>query len=164
MHPVLLNQGLHHCEGVCLRLVEREEQETCYKVHSLAVIQVLVNDGIGLEYVIHVFLGDRLHAVKGAEDVDLDGIGHGLGQVHLRLLPEHLILQLHAPRVNFEDPEPQVRPLTLEGVLRCPHEGLLENLVGEELVEVSADREDSEQGPVRVQELYCHAHEHRGIR
>ena len=64
MHPILLNQGLHHCEGVCLRLVESEEQETCYKVHPLAVIQVLINDGIRLEYVIHVLLRDRRHAVE----------------------------------------------------------------------------------------------------
>ena len=57
-----------------------------------------------------------------------------------------------------------MRPLTLQGVLGSPHEGLLEDLVSEEVVEVAADREDPEEGLVRVQELDRHAHKHGGIR
>jgi len=163
MHPVLLNQGLHHREGMRLRLVEREEQETCNEVHPLAVIQLLINDGIGLEYVIHVLLCDRLHTIKGAEDIDLDGIRYGLRQLHLRLLPVHIIFQLHAPRVNFEQTEPQVSPLSLEGMLGRSQQGLLEYLVGEELVEVTTYYEDSEEGLVRVQELDRHSHQHGSV-
>ncbi len=54
-------------------------------------------------------------------------------------------------------------PLPLEGVLGCPQEALLEDLVGEELVEVAADSEDTEQVPVRVQVLDRHPHQHGGV-
>ena len=51
-----------------------------------------------------------------------------------------------------------MRPLTLQGVLGSPHEGLLKDLICEEVVEVTADREDPEEGLVRVQELDRHTH------
>ena len=56
-----------------------------------------------------------------------------------------------------------MRPLPLECVLGGPQEALLEDLVGEEVVEVAADREDPEQVPVRVQVLDRHTHQHGGV-
>lgn len=61
MHAVLGDQRFHEGEGFGFGAVEHEEQEACNEVHTLTVVEVLVDYGIRFQYIIEILLGDGLH-------------------------------------------------------------------------------------------------------
>lgn len=153
----------HDCKGETL-VLEEQEKETSDEVHALAVVELWVHDGVRVEYLSQVVVVDTLGEAERALDVLLDLILNLLRQVQLRLLLVGLELAGDELRFYFQDLEPEHFPLPVNFVLIGSQQGLLVDLVTEDIVEVFGDAEDVQKCQVAVDVFDGAAHDQGLIR
>ena len=77
----------------------------------MAVVQAGVNDCISLQNFLEGRLRNGLQIVERPENVDVDCVGHLLGQFELLLLVVQFEFSFHKLHVYFKDLEPKVHSL-----------------------------------------------------
>jgi hypothetical protein len=75
VHAELLNHRFQHRERLRLRPPKHQEQETCYEVHTLAIIQrLLIHYRVTFQYIVEILWFDIFEGVKRTVHVDLNRV------------------------------------------------------------------------------------------
>lgn len=92
---------LSHCaEGKLLFAVHGEEEIARHEVHALAIVNLRVDDSIGLQNVGEIVVSEVFHVVVGSLHIDVDRLFDLLGECHIDLLPVMFILRLDSIRIH----------------------------------------------------------------
>ena len=135
---VSLNYFSHHSPSKGFFLLKRKVEESCNKVHTLAIVQIWIDDCICFQDPFKSFLGNVFQTIKRPQHIHFNIFRKLFRKLKLLLLVIQLKLSFGKFLINPQYGKPHTFSLPLNIVDIRSHQALLKNLISQYLIEIFA--------------------------